>query len=89
LTHLNALPNAYAFKFHGSGYHVGQPDIFGCVRGRFVVIEDKRAGERSRPVQRAVQALWRRAGAVVVQDATCWEDVRVALADAGLLLEDG
>jgi hypothetical protein len=85
LTHLNALPNAYAFKFHGSGYHVGQPDIFACVRGRLVVIEDKRDGEHSRLLQRAVQDKWRRAGAVVVQDATCWEDVRVALAAEGLL----
>lgn len=85
LRHLKALPESYAFKLHGSVYHVGQPDIVACVRGRLVVIEDKRAGERSRPLQRAVQHKWARAGALVVADATCWEDVAAALEAAGLL----
>lgn len=85
LASLKRLPQSYFFKEHGAQYHSGEPDVVGCLEGRSVVIEVKQPGKRSRPAQLAVQARWRAAGAIVVVDATCWEDVRAVIGEAGLL----
>ena len=68
-------PDWYGFKVHGDRYLVNEPDIVGALKGRCLVIEAKRPGKHSRPGQLAVQRRWRKAGAIVIQDATCWGDV--------------
>lgn len=63
-------------RVHGDQYAINQPDIIGCFQGQCFCIEVKRAGKKSRLGQLAVQRRWAKAGAIVIQDATCVEDVR-------------
>lgn len=69
---------------HGSEYSVeGDPDIWGCVRGRMIAIEVKQPGQHPRPIQVVRLRQWKRAGAVAFW-ATGPDEVEDALRKAGL-----
>lgn len=52
-------------KLKGSKYSVrGDPDLFGCFRGRAFVIECKQPGKGPSPLQRYRLKQWRRTGAI-------------------------
>jgi len=72
------------YKVHGDRYTVNQPDIVGCLDGRALVIEAKQPGEHARPGQLAILRRWRRSGALVVVDASSWEDVQRAIRKDGV-----
>ena len=44
LRNLNALPECYAYKTHGSLFGHPQPDIVGCYQRRALALEVKRPG---------------------------------------------
>jgi len=71
-------------KFVATPEVFGQPDIFACVRGRMVLIEVKQPGEHSRKIQEVIQNRWRKAGALVITDATSVDDVQWRLIAEGL-----
>lgn len=80
LAWLNSLDGCLARKMHGGEFSVkGDPDIFGCYRGRMFQIENKRPGEEPEPIQLARLRQWARAGAKV--------GVAHSLAEAKELLE--
>ena len=67
---LNAMPDTYAIKLHGSMYgRVGTPDIL-CVQhhmgvvGQAYFLEVKRPGAKPTPAQVAEMARWTGVGAV-------------------------
>ena len=65
---LNALPDTFAWKNHGSEYMIGGlPDIIVCHQGRFIGLEVKRPGKKDTvsPTQKLVHGLIRRAGGKV------------------------
>ena len=70
---IRALPvrqgrKPWAYKTHGSAYqHAGLPDVSAVIYGRSVWIETKQPGKTSTPIQRRVQDLLRRAGALVAE----------------------
>jgi len=64
LHYLNSLPGCRAIKLHQDEYQANEPDIVGCLAGRFLALEEKREGERARPAQLATLCKWRDAGAV-------------------------
>lgn len=64
ITYLNKLPGCRAMKFPGTIHRHGEPDIFCCYRGRMVLLEVKRPGEKPTPLQAATLAKWQQAGAV-------------------------
>lgn len=67
IDYLNGLPECYALKV-AAGYYGkhGQPDIYGCYRGRFLALETKRPSKRSNtsPLQKVELRRWLEAGAV-------------------------
>jgi len=70
LTTLNAMPEVFARKVHGSSEQgAGEPDIDACVRGRAVKIELKVWGgsRRDRPTAKQHRRMlqWQEAGALV------------------------
>jgi Holliday junction resolvase-like predicted endonuclease len=79
INRLNATPGCHAIKFHGDQHRIGECDILACVRGHFVAIEVKKGDEKSKPVQRSVQWMWRRAGALVLSDVTSADEVMTAI----------
>ena len=69
---LNAMPDTYAVKLHGSMYgRAGTPDIL-CVRaqsyqwqcGQAYFLEVKRPGQKPTPAQLAEMARWTGVGAI-------------------------
>ena len=49
---LNALPQCYVVKYHGSMYgQAGVPDLLICLRGRFIAMEIKAPGGKVTPLQ--------------------------------------
>ena len=53
-------------KLHGTQFGtIGDPDIYGCYRGRMFVLELKQQGKKPTPIQQARIAEWERAGAAV------------------------
>lgn len=42
----------------------GEPDIIGCINGRFVAIECKAVGKKPKPLQIRKLELWREAGGI-------------------------
>lgn len=49
LKRLNSLPGVYALRTHGGAFQQkGTPDILGCARGHFFLIEAKRSA-REKP----------------------------------------
>lgn len=62
---LNALPDTYARKMHGSRYANAWPDVVGAHRGRSLMLEVKRPGGKATPLQLAELRKWERAGAIV------------------------
>lgn len=79
LRRLNAAPQTYARKVHGSRYMSGWPDIVGCSSGRMFAIEVKQPGKRATARQAHEIAKWREAGA----RAGVAHDVEDALAIVG------
>lgn len=71
---LNAMPETYARKSHGSAYSSGWPDILGAHRGRPLALEVKRPGGKATPLQLRELSRWREAGAIVGV-VTSWEQV--------------
>ncbi len=66
LAELNSWPQTEAIKKHGSIYSIrGDPDIFGCTRGRMFVLEGKAPGKSPSKVQLSRMRKWRAAGAIV------------------------
>ncbi len=75
-------PGAHGRKVHSSGVTgSGEPDLLICWRGRMVVVEVKRPGERPTRVQLRRLLIWQDAGALVGW-ATGLEDLRSILAHA-------
>ena len=66
LKFLNALPRCVARKRWSGGMGVaGDPDITGCLNGRHLEFEVKRAGQQPTVLQARRLEEWRRPGAVV------------------------
>jgi hypothetical protein len=66
LTELNSWPETEAIKKHGSVYSIaGDPDIFGCLRGRTFVLEAKVPGKKPKAIQNYRLRQWKKAGATV------------------------
>jgi len=83
--YIGGIPKARIVKQHGNAFIFGEPDLYGCIDGRMFLIETKRPGKCSRPLQAAVQNKWRKAGALVITDATSVDDVRDALEKGDLV----
>jgi hypothetical protein len=68
LDRLHAIPFAHVVKNHSDPYSkAGEPDLHGCIDGRFVALEVKVPGRTARPtpLQRVALDAWRAAGAHV------------------------
>lgn len=79
LRYLNGLPGCRAENNHGNGWQgAGRPDIYGCYRGRMIVIEVKRPGEQPTKLQMHRLEQWAAAGAVAIV-AVSVEDVKQAI----------
>ena len=64
---LASIPGCKATKNHGNQYtEIGNPDIFGCVRGRAFVIELKKPGEEPTIMQRDRIREWASAEAIAI-----------------------
>lgn len=64
LRYLNGLDDCVARKLHGDSFSVtGDPDIYGCYRGRCFQLEVKQEGGRLSPAQKYRLDEWRDAGA--------------------------
>lgn len=65
LKFLNGLPSSLFRKKHGTvmGFS-GDPDLYGCLQGRMVLIEVKQMGKRPTTLQTRRLLEWERAGAV-------------------------
>ena len=64
MAYLNGLDRCMAFKTHGGQFSGGQPDIIGCIDGRFLAFEVKRPGGKATELQLAILEKWRSADAV-------------------------
>lgn len=64
LDYLNTLPACRAIKFQGTINRKGEPDIFCCYKGRMVLFEVKRPGNKPTVLQSATLKQWATAGAV-------------------------
>ena len=58
------LVGGYAVQYHPAGGTAGTPDILACYKGRSLVVEAKRDGDKPTPLQRKRIAQWKEAGAV-------------------------
>ncbi len=65
LEYLNNLPRCRAIKMQGNINRAGEPDIFCCYKGRMVLFEAKRPGNKPTLLQEATLKMWAEAGAVV------------------------
>ena len=64
LEYLKTVPKCRAIKMQGTINRAGEPDIFCCYKGRLVLFEVKRPGNKPTMLQAAVLRKWREAGAV-------------------------
>lgn len=64
LDYLNRLPYCRAIKMQGTYRRGGEPDIFCCYKGRMVLLEVKRPGNKPTMLQEATLGMWHEAGAV-------------------------
>jgi len=72
-------------KVHGSRFSTaGDPDLYGCCRGRMFVIELKQAGKQATAKQRHELDGWKATGAVVGV-ATTLEEVEAILVPFGVV----
>ena len=79
---LNSLPGARFRRQRGDESNAGEPDVYGTAPafgGRLLLIEFKRPGMKSRPLQVAVQRKWTRAGALVLADVSSLDDLKARL----------
>ncbi len=61
---LREIPCCVVRKRHSTAWGViGDPDLYGSIRGRHFEIEVKRPGEHPTPLQKARLAQWRASGA--------------------------
>ena len=75
------------FNVHGNAWQgAGEPDIHACYRGRMIVIEVKRPGEKPTKLQEHALRKWAEAGAVTMV-ATSVEDVRKMIEAIGSRVE--
>lgn len=64
LEYLNKLPGCKAIKFQGTINRAGEPDIFCCYKGKMLLFEVKRPGNKPTMLQEATLGMWHEAGAV-------------------------
>jgi hypothetical protein len=65
MTYLNSLPECKVRKLHGTKFGKdGEPDLYGCYRGRAFFIELKRPGGKATHLQSLALAEWARTGAI-------------------------
>lgn len=84
LKYLNKQPQCLFIKKHNNQYaRKGEPDILGCVSGRFVAIEMKIPGKEPTPIQYKRLREWEQAGAVAFW-ATSLEEVLEKLREGGI-----
>lgn len=77
---LNAQSYTLARKLHGTGYGVvGDPDLYGCCRGRMFLIELKQPGKEPTAIQRVRLNEWKKVGAIAFV-AHSLEEVKEAFA---------
>ena len=63
---LRSVPGMVVRKRHGSALgYAGEPDLYGCFRGRHFEIEVKRPGRKLTPLQQQRLKEWALAGAIV------------------------
>ena len=63
---LRSVPGLVVRKRHGSALgYAGEPDLYGCFRGRHFEIEVKRPGRKLTPLQQQRLKEWALAGAIV------------------------
>lgn len=94
LIYVTSLPQTFAYRMNTGAasdgsrfvkYGIpGQPDIFACIRGRFVGIEAKTAVGRQSEKQKIWQRNLERAGGIYIL-ARSVDDVRVRLEMEGLV----
>ena len=64
---LASIPGCKATKNHGNQYtEIGNPDIFGCIRGRAFVIELKKPLGKTTPMQQDRIREWASAEAIAI-----------------------
>jgi hypothetical protein len=62
---LRSVPGIVVRKRHGSALgYAGEPDLYGCFRGRHFEIEVKRPGDRPTALQQARLKKWAATGAL-------------------------
>ena len=77
-------PDGQFRVLHGTAYaHRGDPDIYGCINGRMILIETKIDRNKPTKIQEKRLRDWRRAGAISFA-AWSWEEVDKVLNDHGL-----
>ena len=80
---INGRPQCRAIKMHSGGSQgAGEPDVFSCIRGRLLLMEVKRPGQKARPLQVRMLESWSKAGAattVVTSLAEAQTAVRILL----------
>lgn len=82
---LNELPGCKAIKRIPHGYNQkGEPDVFGCIRGRHFEFETKRPKKGLEKLQSVKVGEWSLAGAITAR-VESWEDVEQILKQEGLL----
>ena len=64
LEYLKTVPKCRAIKMQGTYRRGGEPDIFCCYKGRMVLLEAKRPGNKPTMLQEATLKMWAEAGAV-------------------------
>ena len=64
LTYLNSIKGCRAVKMQGTINRAGEPDVFCCYKGRLVLFEVKRPGNKPTMLQEATLGMWHEAGAV-------------------------
>jgi hypothetical protein len=72
--YLNALPRSW-FRVRPPGSPTGDPDVYGCLNGRYVAIEVKLPGEKPEPHQAYVMKKVRAAGGIAFA-ATSVDEVK-------------
>lgn len=75
-------------KLHGGPTAVaGDPDLYGCYRGRAFALECKRPGCRPTPLQQARLAEWSRSGAIT-DVVTCASDAVAIVCGPGATAQE-
>jgi len=78
LKFLNGLDECYARKIFSSNFTANLPDIFCCFRGRAVILEVKRPGQKLTKLQDVELRRWLDAGGSASR-VDCVEDVKAII----------